>query len=216
TIIWVANRDQGINNSTGVLSFHSNGSLILSDAGGRCTGRLGRRWGSLAVARVLDNANFVVTGSGGGAPTWEEPQHPFVEERRRSSARAVLDGRGCAGQPTNLSGVGGNVAMEDGAMDRAAFSGIPEMKTYDMFAFWFHNSADELYYQFDILNNTVQSRLGLVERVVWIEGTKSWNWFWFAPKDQCDSISPCGPFGICNTNDSPVCSCVQGFKPQSP
>ncbi|MQL67732.1 hypothetical protein Taro_000020, partial [Colocasia esculenta] len=198
TIIWVANWDWGINNSTGVLSFYNNGSLVLSHARGEVYWSTGAAAGVTSpVARVLDSTNFVVTGSGGGAPTWQSFDYPT------DSLLSAMK-------------LGGNAAVEEGAMDRAAFSGIPEMKTYDMFAFRFHNSTDEEYYQFDILNNTVLSRLGLVERMVWIEGTKSWNRFWFAPKDQCDSVSPCGPFSICNTNDSPICSCVQGFKPQSP
>ncbi|MQL73168.1 hypothetical protein Taro_005514 [Colocasia esculenta] len=39
--------------------------------------------------------------------------------------------------------------------------------------------------------------------------------FWFAPKDQCDGVGPCGPFGVCDSNDSPVCSCLQRFDPRS-
>ncbi|MQL94738.1 hypothetical protein Taro_027399, partial [Colocasia esculenta] len=195
TVIWVANWNRGINNSTGLLSFHSNGSLVLSDARGEVYWLTGVAEGVASpVARVLDSANIVVTGSGGGSPTWQSFDYPT------DSLLLAMK-------------LGGSTVVEDGAMDRAAFISIPKMKTYDMFTFKFHNSADDVYFQFDILNNTVLSRLGLVERVVWIKGTKLSNRFWFAPKDQCDSVSPCGPFGICNTNDSPICSCMQGFKP---
>lgn len=37
--------------------------------------------------------------------------------------------------------------------------------------------------------------------------------FWYAPEDQCDNYKECGVFGICDTNNSPVCSCLKGFEP---
>ncbi|MQM18651.1 hypothetical protein Taro_051646 [Colocasia esculenta] len=77
TVIWEANRDRGINNSTGVLSFHSNGSLVLSDARGEVYWSTTTAAGVASpIARVLDSANFVVTRSGGGAPTWQSFDYP--------------------------------------------------------------------------------------------------------------------------------------------
>lgn len=37
----------------------------------------------------------------------------------------------------------------------------------------------------------------------------------YAPKDQCDDYSECGPYGICDTNASPVCNCTLGFQPKN-
>ncbi|XP_038981787.1 receptor-like serine/threonine-protein kinase SD1-8 [Phoenix dactylifera] len=101
------------------------------------------------------------------------------------------------------------------------FSGIPEMKTYSMFTFDFVMDRDEIYYAFNILNGSVISRLivnqsGVTQRLVWLDQSQVWSIFWFAPKDQCDGVSPCGPFGLCDTNNSPICDCLQGFEPRSP
>ncbi|XP_017702536.3 receptor-like serine/threonine-protein kinase SD1-8 [Phoenix dactylifera] len=101
------------------------------------------------------------------------------------------------------------------------FSGVPEMKTYSMFTFNFVDDRDEIYYTFNILNGSIISRLvvnqsGVIQRLVWLEQSQMWNIFWFAPKDQCDSVSPCGPFGVCDPNNSPICDCLQGFEPKSP
>lgn len=38
----------------------------------------------------------------------------------------------------------------------------------------------------------------------------------YARKDQCDSYGECGPYGICDTDASPVCNCTIGFKPKNP
>ncbi|MQL69215.1 hypothetical protein Taro_001515, partial [Colocasia esculenta] len=247
TVIWVANRDRGVNDSTGVLSFHSNGSLVLSNARGEVYWSTEAAAPGVAspVARLLDSANFVVTGlAGSGAPAWQSFDYPTDSlmpgmklgwdlrsgrNRNITSWRSADDpapgqysmGMDVRGDPQIFLVQGATKLWRTGPWIGQRFSGIPEMKTYDMFTFTFHNGTDEVYYRFDTVNNTILSRLvaqptGVVERVVWIEGTKSWNRFWFAPKDQCDNVSPCGPFGICNTNDSPVCSCVQGFEPRSP
>ncbi|MQL99522.1 hypothetical protein Taro_032244 [Colocasia esculenta] len=168
----VANRDRGINNSTSVLSFHSNDSLILSDARGEVYWSTGAVAGVTSpISRVLDSANFVVTSSGGGAPTWQSFDYPtdsLLPAMKLGWDLWVGRNRNITSWRSANDPVPGQYSM---VVD---VRGDPQM---------FHNSTDEVYYQFDILNNTVLSSLGLVEHVVWIEGTKSCNQFWFAPKD---------------------------------
>lgn len=108
-----------------------------------------------------------------------------------------------------------------GNWDGVRFTGIPEMKTYNAFNFTFVNNKDEIYYMYHILDDSIISRLivnndGTTQRLVWLNQSSTWNIFWFAPKDPCDNYSQCGPFGICNPNDSPMCNCLQGFSPKSP
>ena len=57
---------------------------------------------------------------------------------------------------------------------------------------------------------------GLLQRSTWVEAAGTWNLYWYAPKDQCDAVSPCGPNGVCDTNNLPVCSCLRGFTPKTP
>jgi len=49
-----------------------------------------------------------------------------------------------------------------------------------------------------------------------VEAARAWNLYWYAPKEQCDAVSPCGPNGVCDTNNMPVCSCLHGFTPKTP
>ncbi len=64
------------------------------------------------------------------------------------------------------------------------------------------------------LNST--GSYGLLQRSTWVEAAGTWNLYWYAPKDQCDEVSPCGANGVCDTNNLPVCSCLRGFTPKSP
>ncbi|KAG1368224.1 Receptor-like serine/threonine-protein kinase SD1-8 [Cocos nucifera] len=101
------------------------------------------------------------------------------------------------------------------------FSGIPELKPDEFFRFIFVSDQDEVYYTYEINKRPVASRLvmntsGLVQRFVWPADKQAWALFWWGPRDWCDYYAECGPFGVCNSDQSPVCSCLEGFKPKSP
>ncbi|KAI8001008.1 Receptor-like serine/threonine-protein kinase SD1-8 [Camellia lanceoleosa] len=101
------------------------------------------------------------------------------------------------------------------------FSGVPEMNmTSNIILFTFVMKPDEISYSFELENKSVYSRLlvnpsGVLQRYTWIETSQLWNLYWYAPKDQCDSYMECGVYGVCNTNDSPVCNCMTGFEPKN-
>ncbi|KAL2343928.1 hypothetical protein Fmac_005213 [Flemingia macrophylla] len=101
------------------------------------------------------------------------------------------------------------------------FSGVPEMQPVtDSIKFTFFEDQHQVYYTFSIDNQSLFSRLsvssqGELRRLTWIESRRAWNNFWYAPKDQCDGYGECGPYGICDTNASPVCQCVRGFRPRN-
>ncbi|KAJ6846618.1 receptor-like serine/threonine-protein kinase SD1-8 [Iris pallida] len=125
------------------------------------------------------------------------------------------------GDPQIFLWSGSTRTWRTGPWNGVRFSGIPEMKTYSMFTFQFVQNQDEVYYTFGLKDPSIISRLivnqtGSTQRLVWLDQPRQWNLFWFAPKDQCDDVSPCGPMGVCNPNDSPICDCVQGFVPKYP
>lgn len=49
----------------------------------------------------------------------------------------------------------------------------------------------------------------------WDDGSRKWKIGWQSIESECDVYSKCGPFGICNLKDSPICSCLKGFVPTS-
>ncbi|CAA7405679.1 unnamed protein product [Spirodela intermedia] len=62
TVVWVANRDSPLRENTGVLSIPTNGSLFLSDSKGIIYWSTPMTRLAGPVAKLLDNANFVVAG----------------------------------------------------------------------------------------------------------------------------------------------------------
>ena len=106
-----------------------------------------------------------------------------------------------------------------GPWNEIRFSGVPEKKSFPVFYFDFEWNQEEVYYSFELINKSVTSRLlvtpnGYLLRYTWIETSQLWNLYLYAPKDQCDNYRECGPYGICDTNSSPVCKCPQGSSPR--
>ncbi|RXH89907.1 hypothetical protein DVH24_032264 [Malus domestica] len=61
----------------------------------------------------------------------------------------------------------------------------------------------------------VISLAGEIQFWTWINSTKQWNLYWYAPRDECSVFNACGNFGSCNSNNRPLlCKCLPGFKPQ--
>ncbi|KAH6796519.1 S-locus lectin protein kinase family protein [Perilla frutescens var. hirtella] len=100
------------------------------------------------------------------------------------------------------------------------FSGAPELKTNPMFSFKFVSNEDEVYYVYEMLDRSVITRLVLNDttssrlRYVWVEADRSWKVYASVPRDYCDTYGLCGAYGICVISDSPVCQCLEGFKPK--
>ncbi|GMP75040.1 hypothetical protein CsSME_00032260 [Camellia sinensis var. sinensis] len=113
------------------------------------------------------------------------------------------------------------IQYRSGPWNGLRFSGVPEMKPRgSVLTFSFVMNRDNVFYSFGLTDNSVYSRLlmmstGVLQRYTWIETSQLWNPFWYAPKDQCDRYRECGVYGICDTNDSPVCKCMEGFEPRN-
>ncbi|XP_048141125.1 receptor-like serine/threonine-protein kinase SD1-8 isoform X2 [Rhodamnia argentea] len=115
----------------------------------------------------------------------------------------------------------GKKLYRSGPWNGIRFSGVPEMKSTSDIDFTFVSDQQQVYYSYEVNNPNMISRLtvnstGTLQRFTWVEDSKSWSMFWDAPKDQCDDFGECGPYGICDTNGSPVCNCTSGFSPKNP
>ncbi|KAM3333032.1 hypothetical protein ACQJBY_028250 [Aegilops geniculata] len=198
------------------------------------------------AARILDSGNLVLVDAGGGVawegfdyPTdtllpdmklgvdlvkgrnrtltaWKSPSDP--------SPGPVVMAMVTSGDPQVFIWNGDDLVWRSGPWDGVQFTGVPDTVTYSDFTFSFINNAQEVTYSFHVHNESIISRLGLnttgnngvLQRSTWVEAAGTWNLYWYAPKDQCDAVSPCGPNGVCDTNNMPVCSCLRGFVPRSP
>ncbi|EHA8586874.1 Receptor-like serine/threonine-protein kinase SD1-8 [Cocos nucifera] len=249
TVVWVANRQHPISEPKGNLSITANGTLIITDQNSTTIWSSGSSGLANPVAQLLDTGNFIIRKANDDSNhpnsfAWQSFDHPTDTllpgmklgwnltshlNRNLTAWTSPSDpapghysmAMDVQGDPEIFLWAGAQRAWRAGPWVGQRFSGVPEMKTYSMFTFDFVNDQDEIYYTFNIRNQSIISRLivnqsGATQRMVWLEQSQMWSIFWFAPKDQCDSVSPCGPFGICDPNNSPICDCLQGFQPKSP
>ncbi|KAI6704881.1 hypothetical protein NL676_007843 [Syzygium grande] len=82
TIVWVANRDDPINDSSGVLQIGKGGNLVIVDGAGRAVWSTNTTnvTSSNVAARLLDTGNLVLTdenNNDSGNFLWQSFDHPF-------------------------------------------------------------------------------------------------------------------------------------------
>lgn len=247
TIVWVANRENPIAESTGSLSIAANGSLMISTENSTVVWSTAATSLSNPVAQLLDDGNFVVkeeSGTDSNSFAWQSFDHPTDTllpgmklgvtltsglNRNLTAWKSGSDpspgefygAMDIYGDPELFLWQGSRKLWRTGPWNGQQFSGVPDTTTYKGFTFSFVNNKEEVTYSYNIVSQSIISRLvinesGVIQRSVWLAGGGQWNIFWYAPKDQCDFFSECGPYGACDPNNSPICQCLQGFTPKSP
>ncbi|KAK4487770.1 hypothetical protein RD792_005552 [Penstemon davidsonii] len=246
-VVWVANRDSPLKNSSAILKINSDdGNLVLLDDSGKSIWSSNYSRAKSTVAELLDNGNFVLRLENDKNPEnylWQSFDYPTdtllpgmkLGWDSKSRLNRYLTSWKSPDDPSSgdfsfkldINGFPEiyltrkqRIIYRSGPWNGLRFSGVPEMKSTSPFNFQFAMNRDEVYYSFNLKNESVYSRLlvihtGILQRLTWIPTSKIWSPFWYAPRDQCDYYRECGVYGICDTNDSPVCNCVKGFEPRN-
>ncbi|KAM0952361.1 putative non-specific serine/threonine protein kinase [Dioscorea sansibarensis] len=242
TVVWVANRGSPLASTNGTMELNSHGTLTINSM---IFLPMPSVTLSNPVAQLLDDGNFVIReANSSNEYAWQSFDYPtdtFLSGMKlgwdlrtglnrnltawRSnddpSAGTYVVSMDRRGSPQLTVWSGSAKKWLSGPWNGLEFSNIPEMSSYTGFYFDFVNNKDEVYYMYNTTGTKIETRLmvnqsGTVERFVWIESASTWSLFWYVPKSQCDAYSPCGPYGICDLNGWPMCSCLQGFAPKSP
>ena len=71
------------------------------------------------------------------------------------------------------------------------------------------NSVNESIVVYLLLNTE-----GTVQEKYRIVGKEAWNVLSSLPENECDVYDKCGPFGSCNSLNSPICTCLRAFEPK--
>ena len=64
------------------------------------------------------------------------------------------------------------------------------------------------------LSKIVLGSQGNVVYTYWADEKHDWEVVHKNPEDECDVYGTCGAFGSCDSQSSPICSCLSGFKPK--
>ncbi|RVW68710.1 G-type lectin S-receptor-like serine/threonine-protein kinase [Vitis vinifera] len=248
TVVWVANREFPLTDSSGVLKVTDQGTLVVLN------GTNGIIWSSNSSqpainpnVQLLESGNLVVKNGNDSDPEkflWQSFDYPCDTvlpgmkfgrntvtglDRYLSSWKSTDDpSKGNftyrldpSGFPQLILRSGSAVTFCSGPWNGLRFSGCPEIRSNPVYKYSFVLNEKEIYYTYDLLNNSVITRLvlspnGYVQRFTWIDRTRGWILYSSAHKDDCDSYALCGAYGSCNINHSPKCTCMKGFVPKFP
>ncbi|WOL08076.1 receptor-like serine/threonine-protein kinase SD1-8 isoform X3 [Canna indica] len=243
TIVWVANRQHPIAGSSGRLSITTNGTLVIADNSTVIWSTFSAAFAN-PIARLLDNGNFVVVEANDNSNNfaWESFNFPtdtllpgmkigwnLTSGTNHNltawlgdddpSPGGYVTGVDFRGDPQIFIWSGTRQYWRGGPWNGLRFSGIPQMKL-DMVGCDFVVDSDAVFWSyyirdFSLLQRVVATSSGHFEHQVWIGKRKSWEAVGFVPRDECDTISPCGPNGICYPTREPMCTCMQGFRPEN-
>uniref|UniRef100_A0A0D3EUV2 Receptor-like serine/threonine-protein kinase n=1 Tax=Oryza barthii TaxID=65489 RepID=A0A0D3EUV2_9ORYZ len=192
------------------------GNLVIADGSGGAVAWQGFDYPTDTLLPEMRLGVDYVKGRNRTLTAWKSPSDP--------SPGSVVMAMDTSGDPQVFIWNGAEKVWRSGPWDGVQFTGVPDTVTYSGSTFSFINNAKEVTYSFQVHNVSIISRLGLnstvnyglLQRSTWVEAAGTWNLYWYAPKDQCDEVSPCGANGMCDTNNLPVCSCLRGFTPKSP
>lgn len=242
-VIWVANRSNPINSTTGILSITTNGSVVITD-GNSTVIWLFSSMTPVAnpIAQLLDTGNFIVSEYNDlSSIAWQGFDYPTdtlvpgmkLGWDRKSGLIRNLTGWSSPNDPSpgkytfavQLHG-DPQLILWDGSVRQwrsGPWNGIvpyndPNSDT--TFSFIFVNNKEEVSYTVDVVNNSTLTRLvvnssGNTQRFVLLDSGR-WGQYWTLQDTRCDLFGVCGPNSVCYRDASPMCSCLPGFEPKLP
>ncbi|KAM0062531.1 putative protein kinase RLK-Pelle-DLSV family [Helianthus debilis subsp. tardiflorus] len=245
TVVWVANRETPIADTSGMLKLTRLGNLVIRSGGNPMV------WSSnstvtvmsdnMAVVQLLDTGNLVVWNR--NKMIWQSFDYPgdtflpgmkfgkdLVTGLQRSltswkspddpSVGVYSDIYDTNGYPQNLRLKGQVLLGRLGPWNGLGFSGFPLDKENQIYSTEFVVNEKEIYHKYALTSSVVQRIVltwdGKTLLLHWIERIQDWIVYAESEVDNCDRFSLCGPYGICSINKHPPCSCMQGFEPRNP
>ncbi|CAI0468003.1 unnamed protein product [Linum tenue] len=243
TVVWVANRDNPINDTSGVLSFDRSGrNLVLWCCSGTNTTTSTTLWSTKirgkSMARLLDTGNLVILLQQERKEVWWQSfDHPT--DTVLASMKLGLD------RETGINRIIRSwKSPDDPATGDTSYyldpNGSPQLMLYKgqtkkwrsgmwngirwsgVFNTSVVNDDNESTVVWGVTDPTIIFRIythpsGNVRRATWNGQRGEWFESFYMPKDPCDYYGQCGPNGNCDPNRDAgefVCSCIPGFEPK--
>ncbi|CAL5390612.1 unnamed protein product [Camellia sinensis] len=245
TVVWVANRETPLVDSSGVLKIIDPGILALVDGTGNIIWAANvTRSTQDTVAKIMDSGNLVVKDANDDNPEhflWQSFDYPggtllpgmklgknFVTglESKLSSWKSSDDpAKGeftywCdpRGYPQFILSVNSTKLYRTGPWNGIGFSTTRDLNN-PIYTSELVFTTEEVYFSFETKSSMVSrfdlSHNGVVQRWTWIDRTQEWVLYRTSPRDNCDNYNLCGVNGMCNVRNSPVCGCLSKFVPQN-
>ncbi|KAH7522694.1 hypothetical protein FEM48_Zijuj07G0165800 [Ziziphus jujuba var. spinosa] len=212
TVVWVANQQNPINDSSGTLMINSTGHLVLSRKNGVVWSTNPTKPIQAPMLQLLDSGNLVVRDENSENYLWQSFDYPCDTllpgmklgwdlktglQRRLVSWKSSDDPFpgdltweiDINNYPEPVMFRGSEKYYRGGPWNDLRFSGAPEI----------------------VVNQTNGYTR---DCYAWNSVTQNWDVFATVPRDNCDKYALCGAYGNCIVGESPVCQCLKGFKPK--
>ncbi|KAL3821549.1 hypothetical protein ACJIZ3_007454 [Penstemon smallii] len=248
TVVWVANREIPLTNTSGLLKVIEPGLLVLQNEANVTiwSTHTSNFTARTPVAQLHDSGNLVVKDTNDDNSEnfiWESFNYPtdtllpgmklgwnfitnlevYMSSWKSNDDPATGDySYHCepSGYPQDVLKKDGVVQYKTGPWNGLRFSGVPNLRKNPIFSFDVVINKNEVYYHFELLNNSIISRFtmlpsGIAQRSTWIDRTQGWVVYITSPTDNCDIYRLCGVYGSCHIANSPVCGCLNRFIPKN-
>ncbi|RDX60514.1 G-type lectin S-receptor-like serine/threonine-protein kinase, partial [Mucuna pruriens] len=184
TVVWVANRANPINDSSGILTVNSTGNLVLSQNGSLVWSTNSQKQAQNPVAELLDSGNLVVRNEGETDPEaylWQSFDYPSDTllpgmklgwdlrtglERRYTAWKSPDDPSPgdvyrvlqLYNYPEIYMMKGTQKLFRYGPWNGLYFSGMADLQNNTIYDLSFVSNKDEIYYTFSLVNSSIISR----------------------------------------------------------
>ncbi|XP_075667315.1 G-type lectin S-receptor-like serine/threonine-protein kinase RKS1 isoform X2 [Castanea sativa] len=245
TVVWVANRNHPIIDSSGVLSINQHGDLVLHDSNNpllwSTNVSVQDQVTTSSVAQLHDSGNLVLVQDNNTKELWQSFDHPTDTQlpnmkfglNLMTGINMFLTSWKSKDDPGT-----GNYSLKmnpNGSPQSFLYNGSTPYWRYSLgnnvftetslsgFKFFFVNNQDEMstYYSHDdpsIMTRVVLDNTGLLRYLMWDDGVHQWKEQWSVPKYRCDKYGQCGTYSKCNPDNINKfeCMCMPGYEPKSP
>ncbi|KAA3489068.1 G-type lectin S-receptor-like serine/threonine-protein kinase [Gossypium australe] len=227
TVVWVANRENPINETSGTLSISSPGNLVLYHK--NYTIPLWSTNSTLthsnnSTARLLDTGNLVLVQN--DITYWQSFDYPtntmLPFMKIGLNLTTGVDRFLTPWKSPNDPGIGNFTYKLDstgfpqlflhkglakfwraGSWTGQRWVGIPEMRRSPIFNYSFVYNDEEIFASGDIKDASIITRMianetGEMQRFLWNHQDRRWVTIWSAPKEDCDFYGHCGPNSNCD------------------
>ncbi|QCE09592.1 serine/threonine-protein kinase PBS1 [Vigna unguiculata] len=240
TVVWVANRDDPVADSSGVFRIAEDGNLVVEDAfKTRWSSELGASSSSNRTLQLLDSGNLVLKEDDSETTyLWESFQNPtdtFLPGMKMDASLSLTCWRDSANPaPGNFT-----FKLTQQAETRSFVVQSRSQIYWTLAELDLDNTEAASQVVFNLLNNDIwntktynysnktlfvsqpytynKSRLlmnysGEIVFLKWDEKELQWNKKWSGPESKCDMYDYCGSFSLCNKDNSIPCRCFPGFS----
>ncbi|RDX74653.1 G-type lectin S-receptor-like serine/threonine-protein kinase, partial [Mucuna pruriens] len=244
-IIWIANRDQPLNDSSGVFKIHKDGNLVVLN------GQNHVLWSTNVsinatntTAQLDDSGNLILRDDTSGTPIWDSFTHPAgiavpqmkIAANRITGKKIEYVSWKSSSDPSSGYFTGSLERLDapevffwynkttpywrTGPWNGRVFLGSPRMLTEYLYGWRLEpNDNGTAYLTYNFENPSMFGILTITPsgtlKLVEFMNKKQFLEL-EVDQNECDLYGKCGPFGSCDNSTLPICSCLEGFEARNP